>query len=839
MATAQPALAGLGLTIESIKEAHAQRIAGASLKEQQEYISGEYKNLVSDFEKKYPSEVKIDTIDKWNEYKTDLINFKTQEKALGFYQVDEKTLINPVLDTANVPMYYKQVKQVKEKYGDTDWRVRGYQTVRILGDVGEAVTVGYLTAGTGIPEIVGAKLTYAIGATGSKIAGGLLLGGGVGLKGYSGYQSYKALGMSPWEGAIEGGISGAGEVAGFAIGASKGQLSPIKAPALKTTTPEGKEETLVRTFGIENPLAPKGKFYPVTTWEKGKGLSWGYGKGIDYGKLPSDLNVVQEGITSKGIRGYFQAHPSGLFTEQLQYEKGIETAKLLYDAKSQQVISKLDLKKSISYNEMNPEGQKAYESIVNSRLKESSGWKGFWNAGQKGVNKIYGSATTVSSESEAITKANILRKGTYNDFDWDFADTAMDKAQASVQALNQAGQLARNPAGTGTVEIWGKSGQWIKLEDLHGIDLPDLALRGFPLGYQPHPTRRMATEQFPESSVTKWKGLPASQLQDEAIAKISSIETPYSKGGQLIFSTTARRFPKDYYDIPMIAQGLTGGYAQAPMSVAETKLLQNLGVDIDTTKIGQLKTLMSVTSGIDWTKAVGKEVLWAGSAPSPSYSTLAGAYAISPKFGTTQSETFKRLTADITPFMPKGAPSASLKTFDTNWDVFMPTSKAPSPSTKIPSSIFSTGVSLTSPTVSKPSASSSYVSYSSIVSPSSPSVSYPSYPSPPSVSYPSYPSPVSPSVSYPSYPSPSSPSVSYSSISYTPQFVTPPPFPIPSLSGSGWAEPKEKARGRKRRGYTPDFTAKLLGIKMGKANQRQIDKLLEESFSGLEIRGEL
>jgi hypothetical protein len=84
---------------------------------------------------------------------------------------------------------------LKTKYGDSDWRVRAYQTGRVLGDVGEMVIIGSITYGTGIAGAVGRGTSYLTG--GSKLAtygiGVGLTGLSTGLEGYKGYQSYKAL----------------------------------------------------------------------------------------------------------------------------------------------------------------------------------------------------------------------------------------------------------------------------------------------------------------------------------------------------------------------------------------------------------------------------------------------------------------------------------------------------------------------------------------------------------------------------------------------------------------------------------------------------------------------
>jgi hypothetical protein len=63
-------------------------------------------------------------------------------------------------------------------------------------------------------------------------------------------------------------------------------------------------------------------------------------------------------------------------------------------------------------------------------------------------------------------------------------------------------------------------------------------------------------------------------------------------------------------------------------------------------------------------------------------------------------------------------------------------------------------------------------------------------------------------------------------------------IPIPL----GWGEPKAKkraGRGKRRAVYTPDFTAKALGISMGKADAKMLKKILKQTYSGLEVRAEV
>ena len=81
-----------------------------------------------------------------------------------------------------------------------------------------------------------------------------------------------------------------------------------------------------------------------------------------------------------------------------------------------------------------------------------------------------------------------------------------------------------------------------------------------------------------------------------------------------------------------------------------------------------------------------------------------------------------------------------------------------------------------------------------------------------------------------------SPSLSPSMSQNTFVWNAPMVFPLPDLSGWGQGKQGKSAqRTRKQNVYTPDFTAKTIGIEQ-KVSKAQMKKLLRKTLTGLEIR---
>jgi hypothetical protein len=60
---------------------------------------------------------------------------------------------------------------------------------------------------------------------------------------------------------------------------------------------------------------------------------------------------------------------------------------------------------------------------------------------------------------------------------------------------------------------------------------------------------------------------------------------------------------------------------------------------------------------------------------------------------------------------------------------------------------------------------------------------------------------------------------------------------MPELFGWGARKPREPLKKEKRKKvYTPDFTAKALGLSLAKKGKKSAKKLLEQTYTGFEIR---
>lgn len=821
-----PVVSLAGITYAGIKEAGAQRLAGATLKEQQKYVSEEYGKLTKEFEKKYPVDVKIDTQEKWNEYKTDYLALKQKTAELGFYQPDEKTLANPVLEKVNVPMYYKQVQAVKQKYGDTDWRVRTYQTGRIMGDIGEAVVIGGITYGTGVAGVVGRGTSYLLGGSkvltyglGAGLTAGVVSEEALGLPSATlrtifagqpfefggGYAQYKKLGMSGWEGAVEGGLAGAGKIGGFIIGASGGKLSPIQYQAFGGK--EIKGEMAGQVKGAVKEVSLFGK--PVVTWqEEAKGslsiLHYPKAQKLDWTLIAGEGFEPMSKTQANFLQHYIKSATDRLATEGVTMDKSLKIMKQLYNVQIHDT-PQIDFSKSRAFSELKPAQQEIFKNWLLEQAKTTRGVKGFVSAvSDKGLERIYGSSTI---SAEKGFEKNLMRtKGEYGDFDINFRDTAMDKAQQLYKTLSSVGKNVRWQEGTGLIEIKA-DGKWIHLADLHGSDLPELMLKGSPYGFG---------TQAPKTYLVEGKGIAGQKLGESLTQKGGSVLTArITPKGQFYFAPEPHR-TKDVADFVSIAERLN-------LEASQGKINQIFGISGKTSEnIAQLKGLLKTNfPDVMFEGSPYEQVFAQISTPPPSRLPVISLATMgwdipSPK---------------ITPSMQAGIEAMSSKALNIEISKAL---KSPSVA-----SISATAVSKVSP-YAYPSVSPS-VSVS--VSPSvyvSPSVS-------PSVSIsPSGSVSVSPSPSVSPYPSPSisvSPSPSVSVSPYPSPYVVQPPVPpppLPFLFGWGEGKPRREAgKGKKRKIYTPDFTAQALGINLGKQSQAQIKKLLEKTFIGLEIRPSL
>jgi hypothetical protein len=235
--------------------------------------------------------------------------------------------------------------------------------------------------------------------------------------------------MGGVEGAIEGAISGLGEVGGFMIGASGGRLSPIQ----YRTIVDNKGNVKAQIISLENPVG-RGA-YPIVTKSGGK-LSLGYPKDMDWKWLAGKTGMGYEPMSkteANFVKHYFTQQTNKLATEGITMDKTLKLMKELYNVKINDVPN-IDFSKSKSFNKLTPAQQDIFKEWVIEQAKGTRGVKGFFNAiSNKGLERIYGSST-ISAE-KGFEKNLVRPKGEYGDFDINFIDTAMDKAKALAETL--------------------------------------------------------------------------------------------------------------------------------------------------------------------------------------------------------------------------------------------------------------------------------------------------------------------------------------------------------------------------------------------------------------------
>jgi hypothetical protein len=354
-------------------------------------------------------------------------------------------------------------------------------------------------------------------------------------------------------------------------------------------------------------------------------------------------------------------------------------------------------------------------------------------------------------------------------------------------------------SGTSLVEI--KTGsKWVHLADLHGTDMPELMLKGSPYGFETQPTKTFMVEG---------KTIAGQKLGQSLTEKGGSVLTAHiNPKGQIYFSPEAHRI-KDVADFVSVAERLN-----VKDSVKLTK-------DITSLK-GLLKTNFPEVSFTG-----GTEVFASISTPPPSklpvLSLATASWSGVSAVGTPSPIGSKSLNVQIA----KALKSPSVQSITTSSYV----SKVSKVSSYVSPSRVSKGSSYVTPSWSAVSPSMS-VSPSVSVSPSG-SVSMSPSPSPSRSPSPS-PSP-SPSVSPSMSPSPSPSPYYFQAPVVVPPI--PPIFPFFDLSGGGWDEGKGTGKKKKRITYTPDFTARALGLSMGKKSKKQLKKMLDTEFTGLEVRG--
>lgn len=614
-----------------------------------------------------------------------------------------------------------------------------------------------LATATGIPAAfsrgTGALKMGVLGTTGKvlghtlSIGGGTLIAGGIG---YSTYQDYKTLSKEEFLTKTTGQALGLGlflQDAGYGLNISK------------YTTPRGE----VRVVDIA------GKPLIVKSTITGK-TSLGLPKKSPFGdKLPVEAYSTKVGATL--ARKYLDTTPFYKASDKELAKQLPSIVKQLRPIKMGEG-SELLVSKSRYFETMKPEMQQAIISFFKKEGARATGVRGLFNAVfNRNLMKSYGSTVSASR--------GILSRQTA-DYDVLMTGRAIPKAESLYKILSKIDPSSvRLTQGTSLIEYKvGKS--WVHLFDIHGIDTPDLALVGQPLGMKVlrEGILKIGNQKVLASQAgQELTGKTASILQfrEPTIIKLEG----YTGAGKII------TYPK-VDKLPFKIKTYIAPEAHRIKDVGDAyEAISKMAIHSPTKiNVPKLKILFE--------QSFGKEALTLGRTGAtifPSIPASKAAGLIAAPFILSPSPYLKSKTISF--FSPLGYPSIS----------------------KLSSLV---------PYTSYPSISRSYSLSSSISRPSaSPSSYIPRYPSP-------SPSP-SPSLYYPS-PSPSlSPSPSSSPSPYYPSkisFLT----GVPSFMFGGG----DRKRAAKRKvhvditGYQPSLTGSVLNLRLKKAPR----------FAGsLQIRG--
>lgn len=837
------------------KESRAQRTSGETALTTKDFIIKENNKLVDDFNKKWDSNqnsvvskvsynlsgtIKYDSeIEKQKDYK----ELQKKQKELGFYEDQSGQLKNSLVDTPIVPMYYKQLKETKDKYGDNSFEVRFQQTARVGGDLYEGVVVGYIMAATGLPQAIGAATTAAVGSTTATIGGLGLAGLGVVSAEESARRNYKALGMNGFEGGVEGTFSGAASMYGFIIGASEGKLSPIKFNQDISVADKEGNVNLKSKFSILD--------RPIITEYKGK-LHLGYPDSSLFAPedFPNDLSLGGMNFDS-GIKGNFQKHylnEKGYYTDNIVFQQSDALVKQVY-GKRIAGNPEINLENSRTYSQLDPLSKEYAKGAFVDWGKQNTG-KTLWEVRsfsdmqevsgnvinaftQTGLERFYGSAVgdaeggfkgnfernikdlqkteefkALAPQDQDVVLRQIYKQYDlpYGDFDLAFRDQAIPKAQQFVDNA-PVKDVFRVAPETSLVEVKTNKG-WVHFLDLHGSDTPEELISGNPWGLP---------VQDSKTIYVSGQAAAGNQLSQEVVNQATRVN-------QLRLDNSGRFFVSPEEQNMKAVSGLISESNRINEFYNDPKLTKAISSTTNILKVTFPNVDITAQSNID------RMLISGGSTAAPSASTLTiSKWAVNPRFEITPSEANKRNNAAFSAFLPEGAQTQSKGIDSGTFGAFMPISRVspPSPSLSMGMSPYSVPSFKSSPITSVSpltyiSPSPKLKSYSSgksspYNSPSvSPSIS--NYPSPYSISPSKSPYSISPSPP----PSPYSISPSHSpslySISTSPSFK-PTPTPIPSFFGSG-----DLGGGgglgrisikpiKQPKGYNPDFVSAFFGIR--------------------------
>lgn len=552
---------GLGMTFQSIGQTFKQRdIYEQGLALQKEFATKtdksqkEFNNTYGQLINSTSNEF-IGTAEQYNQYQIDFSNVNSSynsgvsaltKSGLGSTNSTGQFNFN-IPSSINAQIYANKDSTTFEKLGSS--------SIIIAGKTAEALAGGFALKSVGAIGAIGRGAEYL---SGSGIVGKSVVYTGVAgltaapvvLGSISGYKEFKEAGASGTTGAIQGAAIGLGELSGFTTGASGGEF--LFVPGIKYRNigiPSEAGAYPTKTLSFENPFG-KGA-YPLITQSNGK-VSFGFPKEIGpktFGIVdiaPGDY-ALQAG-TKTDVSFFGKAISTGgnrLGTEQIIFEESKGLIEGLSSVKINEV-NKINFENSGVFRNLKSQtGKDIIQSTFSELGQEQKGFKGFWNAvTNKGLDRLYGSST-ISTEGGFDTSLTRV-KGEFGDFDLNFRDTGIPRAEKLFSSLKGAGEDVRL---TGSlIEIRNpKTKLFEHAFDFHGVDTPDLQMSSLKFGI-----KGVSNKDFGLNIGT----IKGQQLRQSLVDKGSAtIQLRANKAGQLFFSPPDYRL-KDVSDFISISEKL-------------------------------------------------------------------------------------------------------------------------------------------------------------------------------------------------------------------------------------------------------------------------------------------
>lgn len=594
------------------------------------------------------------------------------------------TFSSPQLDTKLIPRYYQTRAMLKEQ-GRTGASI-AYGGLMIGSYAGEAYSVGKVAS----PLIsrVGQTIRYGTsgafyGKVGQTLGYGAIgvstaaLGYGEYKSARTGYVYAKEAGLSGTEGVITGLTKFNVQTYTFMQGATGGAI-PYKPVAFKQFTigEEGSGTQVTSIYGQAGQ-----KVVPYLTYVKGQGISVGSPSMIKFSGLTTDLAMgvgysPMSRIEAFYYQKYLPLQPNVYATSVAESQLGYKISSGLKDVKGLD-IKQFEFSKAKFWSDISPEQQTIIQSEFTTLAKGTTGFRGLVNIWRgEGLERLYGSSTI---SAEGGFKTNVYRKnGEFGDIDLVLRGKGAPLAEQIVGKLNVPGGAQFRVSGVSLVEVKTPSG-WAHAFDIHGIDNPELMLKGSPFGFEekllPTGTKRIY--------ITGTQTAPSQQLGQSLTQKYGSItELRQTPQGLIITSPPQYRIKDvaDFVSVSDTLSGMSGGKFAGEIGSYKTLLQVNYpGIQFGSTAVygsSTGSTLLPVTILPTSPTMASSKSLYSSFSIAPSPSSFASyssfSMSVSPSGSPSPSVSPSSLSRS---FSPSPSPSPSISP-----SLSMSVSPSPSPS---------------------------------------------------------------------------------------------------------------------------------------------------------------